>query len=590
MADAASSRPAREPSAQPPEDNAGSLDELRHLILAPEQEALHRLHRRVADPDARTADVSTVVAEAIQMRRAQDGDSALRDALAPTIESSLRESVRKDPTALADALFPVMGPAIRRSILETLRAFLESFNQVMDQSLSWKGLQWRVEAWRTGRTFSDVVLLHSLIFRVEQVFLIHKTTGLPLGHAAIPSVVTEDPALISGMLSAIQDFVHDSFHTPEGQRVDRMNLGELDVWIEHGPQAYLAAVIRGIAPRELRERLAETVEHIHRQYARELERFDGNMGPFQGVNAQLAHCLEIRYREEARRHRNGYVWATAAILVLLAGSWLGWRWWQSYRWNQFVSTLREQPGIVLTSFEREHGRFVIRGLRDPLAPDPSGFLTTAKLDPRSAEFHWRAYYALDDAIVQKRATLQLAPPPSVNLVVESGTLFPRGTASSSWAADLTRRAVSIPGIQAVDLSGLRIQETPAIAEARSAIENTIITFPLASATLSATASVSLRTVAPRLKYFFDSSDGYPLAVFEVVGHSDSSGAEQTNQSLSKHRADRVAQQLVAWGIPETRLRTRGVGASEPLRPDDSEEHRKLNRSVSFRIVPTSPAH
>ena len=86
------------------------------------------------------------------MKRMEEkgGDEALSVALAPTIETALRESVRKDPATLADALFPVMGPAIRRSILETLRSFLESFNQVLDQSLSVKGLKWRLEALRTA--------------------------------------------------------------------------------------------------------------------------------------------------------------------------------------------------------------------------------------------------------------------------------------------------------------------------------------------------------------------------------------------------------------------------------------------------------
>lgn len=585
MADASSSRPAREPAEEVPSNSTGSFEELRHLILAPEQEALHRLDQRVANPDARTVDVSSVLAEAIQLRRAQEGDGALRNALAPTIESSLRESVRRDPTALADALFPVMGPAIRRSILETLRAFLDSFNQVMDRSLSWQGLRWRLEAWRTGRSFSDVVLLHSLVFRVEQVFLIHKQTGLPLGHAVAPSVATEDPTLVSGMLSAIQDFVHDSFHTAPDQRVDRMNIGDLDVWIEHGPQASLAAVIRGIASRDLRDRLAETLENIHRQYAAELERFDGNTAPFQTVNAALAHCLEFRYKQENPRRGRGYVWATAIVLCLLVAAGLGWRWWQYHRWSQLVFALREQPGFLITSFDREHGRFVIRGLRDPLASDPSGFLKEANLDPRSAEFHWRAYYALDDAIVQRRATAQLGPPDGVTLAVENGTLFPRGRASSAWAADLPHRAVNIPGIRTVNLSGLRIEESAALAGARNEIQSAVITFSLGSATLSAAAIASLRNIAPKLKYFFDSPEGYADAVFEVVGHSDSSGAEVTNQSLSQHRADHVARQLIQLGIPEARLRTKGVAATEPLRPDDTEENRKFNRSVTFRLPP-----
>src|SRR6516225_1834852 len=287
MADASTSRSAPEPEEPPREaDDVEAYRELRELILAPEQEALERLHHRVDDPASRTEDVGSVVAEAIQLRRKQGGDEALSVALSPTIETALRESVRKDPGTLANALFPVMGPAIRRSILETLRSFLESFNQVLDQSLSVNGLKWRVEALRTGRSFTEVALLHSLVFRVEQVFLIHKKTGLPLGHAVAPAVAMQDPSLVSGMLSAIQDFVRDSFHTSQEQGINRMNVGDLDVWIEQGPYAILACVILGIGPRDLRDRMAEVLENVHREYAAQLEAFDGDTAPFARINTE----------------------------------------------------------------------------------------------------------------------------------------------------------------------------------------------------------------------------------------------------------------------------------------------------------------
>src|SRR5580704_2634720 len=410
MADTPKSRSTNEPDDESSLNGSGSLEELRHLILAPEQEALERLHERIENPESRTEDVSGVVAEAIQRRREQGGSDALSDALAPTIETALRESVRKDPKALAAALFPVMGPAIRRSILETLRSFLDSFNQVLDQSLSWQGMKWRLEAIRTGRSFTEVALLHSLVFRVEQVFLIHKKTGLPIGHAVASSVAMQDPSLVSGMLSAIQDFVRDSFHTGQGQAVNRMNVGDLDVWIEEGPYTILACVIRGIAPRDLRDRMAEVLENVHREYSVQLDQFDGDTAPFAKVHEELSRCLEHRYKQEAKPKSFGFVYATAAIVIVLVGGWLGWRAVQYARWDRLVNTLREQPGLVITSFGREHGRFVVRGMRDPLAADPAQFIKLSDVNPADGEFHWGGYYALDDGIVEQRARSILSPP------------------------------------------------------------------------------------------------------------------------------------------------------------------------------------
>ncbi len=584
MAESPPSRPAPEPEEPACDPHAQAYDELRQLILAPEQEALERLHRRVDDPVSRTEDVGSVVAEAIQLRRRQGGDEALSTALAPTIETALRESVRKDPGTLADALFPVMGPAIRRSILETLRSFLESFNQVLDQSLSIKGLKWRVEALRTGRSFTEVALLHSLVFRVEQVFLIHKKTGLPLGHAVASAVAMQDPSLVSGMLSAIQDFVRDSFHSAQGQGINRMNVGDLDVWIEDGPYAILACVIRGIAPRELRDRMAEVLENVHREHAEQLDFFDGDTAPFAKISTELSRCLELRYKEDTKPRSFGSVYATAAVFILLVAGWIGWRVVQYHRWDRLVNTLREQPGFVISSFDREHGRFVVRGLRDPLAADPQQFLRNSDVNPADGEFHWGAYYALDDFIVQQRAKALLSPPTSAILAVKDGVLQVSGTASASWVRGLVARALLIPGIRAVQLSPELSPEQLALNQAKSEIESAVVKFPTASAALSGAERASLRKLAENVQSLLHAADAlHQNASVEVLGHTDSTGAETLNLNLSQRRADRVAWELGQAGIPEGIFHGRGVGTTNPVRSEGTEEDRQFNRSVTFRV-------
>jgi outer membrane protein OmpA-like peptidoglycan-associated protein len=584
MADTSKSRPVNEPEDDSSSSGSDSYEELRHLILAPEQEALERLHERINNPDLRTEDVSGVVAEAIERRRELGGSDALSDALAPTIETALRESVRKDPSTLADALFPVMGPAIRRSILETLRSFLDSFNQILDQSLSWQGLKWRMEALRTGRSFTEVALLHSLVFRVEQVFLIHKKTGLPIAHAVATAVAMQDPSLVSGMLSAIQDFVRDSFHTGQGQGVNRMNVGDLDVWVENGPYAILAVVIRGIAPRSLRQRMDETLEKIHADYAELLASYEGDSAPFTNVHKELTECLEAKFKEETRPGGYGYALAAGAILLVLAGGWLGWRSWQYYRWSQLAETLGNQPGLAITSFGREHGHFEIRGLRDPLAADPNKIVADSGLDPAKAEFHWGAYYALDDTLIEQRAIAALAPPPGVRLAVKDGVLHVDGNPSAKWLGDVRSRGLLIPGIRSLDL-GQFTPEQIAFNEARARIQAVIIRFPIASSELSSAERVNLRNIMPVFKEMMSSPvPAHATMSIEVVGHSDNTGAEVLNENLSQRRADRITLQLVQFGIPVATLHAKGVATAEPVRPEVNEENRQYNRSTTFRIL------
>ena len=71
---------------------------------------------------------------------------------------------------------------------------------------------------------------------------------------------------------------------------------------------------------------------------------------------------------------------------------------------------------------------------------------------------------------------------------------------------------------------------------------------------------------------------------ELAGHTDDVGSEQYNLKLSADRAEVVRQALMDNGIDENRLMARGYGASQPLVPNDNEEHRSLNRRTEMIIV------
>ena len=585
MADHATRRAPLGPDNRKSANGGDPLEELRHLIIAPEQEDLANLHERIEDPNLRVQDVSEVLPEAIRRRREQGGEEALGEALSPSVESALRESVRRDPGTLADALFPVMGPAIRRSILQTLRSLFDSFNQTMEQSLSLRGLKWRFEALRTGRSFSEVVLLHSLLFRVEQVFLIHKKTGLSLAHVVAPAVATQDPGLVSGMLSALQNFVRDSFNSPEGEGVEKLNVGELEVWVEDGPHAILAAVIRGMAPPDFRVTMVETLELLHRKFTTQMEHFEGETAPFAAAADDLAVCLDSRYKEKPSSRPKPYVLILVSALALLAVGWLGVRWREERQWSRFVDSLRAQPGLVVTSFGRQHGHFLIQGLRDPLSSDPRLLAQSVGLDASKAEFHWASYYALDDAIVQQRAISLLHPPPGARLSAQNGVLHVEGQATDSWIIQLNAKAPILAGVREIDVSRLVDENQAAFDCLKNALEHEVIEFRPGSAEITAVERQSLHDLSSSISTLLQTSAALHCQLaFTVVGHSDNTGLEATNIPLSQLRADRVRALLLREGLPREASSAKGVASSEPLQSGETEQGRQLNRSVTFRVA------
>ena len=146
-----------------------TLDELRNLLVGPEQIQIGRLKQRLDDPGLHAEDVSRVLAEAIALRSSRDDQVA--KALEPSIEETLKASVRRNPKPLVEALFPVMGPAIGKAIFSAVRGMIQSLNQFFENNLSLQGVKWRLEAFRTKKPFPEIVSRHTLLYQVEHVFL-----------------------------------------------------------------------------------------------------------------------------------------------------------------------------------------------------------------------------------------------------------------------------------------------------------------------------------------------------------------------------------------------------------------------------------
>jgi outer membrane protein OmpA-like peptidoglycan-associated protein len=75
-----------------------------------------------------------------------------------------------------------------------------------------------------------------------------------------------------------------------------------------------------------------------------------------------------------------------------------------------------------------------------------------------------------------------------------------------------------------------------------------------------------------------------FGVVRVEGHTDDTGTDLANLSLSQERADAVVAWLVRAGVPAERLRPVGYGSSRPVNVSHSDSARAQNRRVEFVIV------
>ncbi|MDQ6961334.1 MAG: OmpA family protein [Mariprofundaceae bacterium] len=80
---------------------------------------------------------------------------------------------------------------------------------------------------------------------------------------------------------------------------------------------------------------------------------------------------------------------------------------------------------------------------------------------------------------------------------------------------------------------------------------------------------------------------YEKTKMVVVGHTDSIGSFEYNQTLSEQRSAAVGNYMRQHGVPDSRIRTEGRGEREPRANNINEAGRQLNRRVELLITPNS---
>lgn len=110
----------------------------------------------------------------------------------------------------------------------------------------------------------------------------------------------------------------------------------------------------------------------------------------------------------------------------------------------------------------------------------------------------------------------------------------------------------------------------------TALLKTPINFQTDGFTLVAASQQQLTQIADKLK-------ACPDPKVSVVGHTDSSGNDAINVPLSNNRAKSVADYLVSQGVAGDRVTSKGVGASQPIAPNNTPAGKAQNRRVDITV-------
>ena len=466
-----------------PDDDLGRL---RRLLLGDEAGRLDRLDRRVSDPGARTEDVAEVLPGA--MNRAID-DPVSRPQLERPIVDTIRSAIKRDTESFAEALFPVLGPAIRRAVADALKSLVQRINAALEHSFTVKGLRWRLEAARSGVPFAQVVLRETMLYAVQEVFLMQPRSGLVLASARRADTLALDQDAFSAMLTAIQGFIQDSFGMAADERLRSAELGDRTLWTISGPSAVLACVVLGSPPMEVREHLMEVLETLHGRYGDEFEGPPEQLTDRAGIETMLQETLSAEAAGEAgaaTRSKSYLYWAGAGAAALLILAWALWSMVQADRLERDVaSRFAAEPGYVVTGHSRNGNEISVAGLRDPLAVPPESVLAAVEVEAENVTLDFKPYQSLDEDIVLRRLRTALRGDADLELQIEGTRLLVRGNLTSRQFGLLEDLPGSHPLIGKVDLQQARLKAQEAA--------------QLAARQLDAPASVTISPSGDRLE-------------------------------------------------------------------------------------------
>ncbi|QMV18405.1 OmpA family protein [Granulicella sp. 5B5] len=509
-----------------PEEQRSSQNEfveLQNLLLGDQLRQLEELRRRLDDPNLRSQETSKIFVQALSL--SVQADRRLQPTLQPVVEEALRISVERDPQLLANALFPIVGQAVRKAVAHSMQQILDSLNSVLANGFSLERWGWRIEALRSGKSFGEIALARSLTYRVEHVYLIHRKTGLLLAESSRDPDLLGDPSLVVGMLTALQDFVRDSFTTNKQDDLEVLHIGEFKVWLLHGPLAILALVVRGQLPPQLEAAFSDRIEAINETFRPQLASFEATGRPIAGIDARLDDFLLGTASAAAPSYTKPKVAAglvltaalVAAFFPLCAG----------IRWHNYLRALKAEPGVVVIDAHRGWSTFSLAGLRDPMAADPYSLLAKYHLSPSKVNEQWGQYLSLDPRFAGAR-----------RLRDEAASLHKQAVYFEEDAAD-------IPMGQLPVLDTIGDQMRALIADA--------------------------------------TAQGKQIQI-QVVGHTDRTGSESRNAEVSQQRAQTMIALLGARGIDPKYFSAMGLGHAAPDGPGADAYEDYLDRRVTFNVL------
>ncbi len=275
---------------------------------------LQAIHKKIQKSETRTEQVANDV-RTLQ-RKSQENEEGLIERITPVMTGLVRKTISTSPEEMAEAFGPIMGEAIRvqirnsrgemvealypvigetvqRAVAEFAKEFQRNLDARLKATFGPQGLFRRLGARLRGVSETELALRDAFLFEIKEIFMIQHGSGLLFAHSHPGSENITDSDLISAMLTAIRDFVRESFATEDAQdrELSEIQYGNLLIKIESGKYIYTAVVYQGVEPEGFRAILHHFVSELHVRFGNALRDYAGDPATLPNLQPNLAELV-----------------------------------------------------------------------------------------------------------------------------------------------------------------------------------------------------------------------------------------------------------------------------------------------------------
>jgi outer membrane protein OmpA-like peptidoglycan-associated protein len=392
------------------------------------------------------------------------------------------------------------------------------------------------------------------------------------------STAKSDADLISSMLTAINDFVGDSFLDNEDglkEQLETVTTDNFTLLIKPGPNALVVAAVTGKPPQKVSDKLQIILESIHSLYANELMQFNGDNEAFVTAENLLRDCLlaEQKTPEPKNKKTPWFAWLAVLAVMILIG-FQAVKWWENQVLTDKLMTLDNKPGVVINHIDvQSNNKVELDILRDPDAILVSDWLEENSLTIEQLSLTERLYHSLDSDILNIRAQRVLLEYPELNMVWNKERLYLSGTLAVLKSEKLVN-TLAVAGFTVGRNLIITDIKPPSVSEAISdkAIKAQIfkdlvgriatiqLEFPVASADVTPNMELTLQQLYQYFHQLNQLADELDVSVgLVVIGCSDNSGSTAKNTLLSRQRAQNTGNGLNLLGLNKDQMYITGLG-------------------------------